>query len=201
MNKASLIILSAAALACSNLANASEVDDQIEAAKKAYSAGELRTAVEALNFAVAKIQEQITGGLLKLLPEPLPGWNADEAQAQSGGVAAMITGTTLSRRYVGPENSEVNLSLMADSPLMPMLTMAISMPIMLQSNQDMQTYSFKGNRGMLEHKSGTEDYEITLMVGNRLVVQAKGSQLKDVKPLESYLEALDIDAIQKGLSK
>ncbi|WP_295408717.1 hypothetical protein [uncultured Thiocystis sp.] len=190
----------AAALSLSGAVMADDVTDQLESAKKAYESGELRTAVETLNFAIAKIQEQMTAGLLKLLPEPLAGWQADAGESQSGGMAAMITGTTLSRRYFREDGAEVTLSLMADSPMMPMLTMAMSMPFMMQANQDMKTYALKGNRGMLEHAADSDAYEITLMVGNRLVIQGKGSKLQDSKAVEQYLEALDLDAIQKALT-
>lgn len=190
----------AAALSLSGAVLADDVTDQLESAKKAYESGELRTAVETLNFAIAKIQEQMTAGLLKLLPEPLAGWQADTGESQSGGMAAMITGTTLSRRYFREDGAEVTLSLMADSPMMPMLTMAMSMPFMMQANQDMKTYALKGHRGMLEHAADSDAYEITLMVGNRLVIQGKGSRLQDSKAVEQYLEALDLDAIQKALT-
>nr|WP_157174606.1 hypothetical protein [Thiocystis violascens] len=190
----------AAALTLSGAVRADDVTDQLESATKAYESGELRTAVETLNFAIAKIQEQMTVGLLKLLPEPLAGWQADSGESQSGGMAAMITGTTLSRRYFREDGAEVTLSLMADSPMMPMLTMAMSMPFVMQANQDMKTYSLKGNRGMLEHAADSDAYEITVMVGNRLVIQGKGSGLQDPKAVEQYLETLDLDAIQKALT-
>ena len=189
-----------ACLCATGLARADEVTDQMDAARKAYETGELRTAIETLNFAVAKIQERMTANLVKLLPEPLDGWTADEPESQSGGMAAMITGTTLTRRYAREDGAEITLSLMADSPLMPMLTMAMSMPFVMQSNQDMKTYSFKGYRGMMEHAANSEDYEITLMVGNRLVIQGKGSRLADSKPIEDYLERLDLEAIQTALT-
>ncbi|NEV63515.1 hypothetical protein [Thiorhodococcus minor] len=195
------VSLVAMALTLSSAGQADEVTDQIDAAKKSYESGELRTAVETLNFAVAKIQEQMTESLLKLLPDALDGWTADPPESQSGGMAAMITGTTLTRRYTREDGAEVTLNLMADSPMMPMLTMAMSMPFVMQSNQDMKTYSFKGNRGMVEHAADTTDYEVTLMVGNRLVIQGQGSQLEDIKPIEAYFERLDLDAIQAALTK
>ena len=49
--------------------------------------------MQTLQFAVAGIQEKINLALLELLPAPLEGWNADEPQAQSAGMAAMFTGT------------------------------------------------------------------------------------------------------------
>jgi hypothetical protein len=175
-----------------------EVTDQLDAARKAYESGELRNAVDTLNFAIAKIQEQVTARLLQLLPEPLPGWQADAAQSESGGLAAMITGTNLSRRYYRPDGAEVNLSLMADSPLLPMLTMFLSSPFMMQADPGTKPYSLKGQRGILKHSPDSNDYEASLMVGNRILVQGKGSGVTDEKAVQQYLEALDLDAIQKA---
>jgi len=194
------ILSLAAGLCLAGSIQADEVIDQMESARKAYASGELRTAIETLNFAVAKIQEQMTANLVKLLPEPLPGWTADAAESQSGGMAAMITGTTLSRRYQREDGAEITLNLMADSPLMPMLTMAMSMPLVMQNNQDMKTYSFKGYRGTLEHAADSQNYEITFMVGSRLIVQGQGSQLTDSQPIEAYFEKLDLEAIQNALT-
>lgn len=194
----SLALTLAAAVAIGQSVRADEVTDQLEAARKAYESGELRSAVDTLNFAIAKIQEQVTARLLQLLPEPLPGWQADAAQSESGGLAAMITGTNLSRRYYRPDGAEVNLSLMADSPLLPMLTMFLSSPFMMQADPGTKPYSLKGQRGMLKHSPDSNDYEASLMVGNRILVQGKGTGLPDEKAVQEYLEALDLDAIQKA---
>jgi hypothetical protein len=187
-----------AVLTVTQPALADDVTDQLDAARKAYESGELRSAVDTLNFAIAKIQEQVTARLLQLLPGPLPGWQADAAQSESGGLAAMITGTNLSRRYYRPDGAEVYLSLMADSPLLPMLTMFLSSPFMMQADPGTKPYSLKGQRGMLKHSPDSNDYEASLMVGNRILVQGKGTGLPDEKAVQEYLEALDLDAIQKA---
>lgn len=188
----------AAALTIAQPAVGDEVTDQLDAARKAYESGELRSAVDTLNFAIAKIQEQVTARLLTLLPGPLPGWQADAAQSESGGLAAMITGTNLSRRYYRPDGAEVTLSLMADSPLLPMLTMFLSSPFMMQADPGTKPYSLKGQRGLLKHNPDSTEYEASLMVGNRILVQGKGTGLPDEKSVQQYLEALDLDAIQKS---
>lgn len=175
-----------------------EVTDQLDAARRAYESGELRSAVDTLNFAISRIQEQVTARLLQLLPEPLPGWQADAAQSESGGFAAMITGTNLSRRYYRPDGAEVQLSLMADSPLLPMLTMFLSSPFMMQADPATKPYSLKGQRGLLKHDKESNAYELSLMLGNRILIQGKGSGLPDEKAVQQYLEALDLGAIQKA---
>jgi hypothetical protein len=194
------LALTAALVLAVDTTAADEVTDQLDAAKASYEAGELRAAAETLSAAVETIRAQITAGLLTLFPPPLEGWTADEAQSQSGGLASMLTGTQLSRRYVREDGAEVNLSLMADSPMMPMLTMAISVPFMMQANEDLKTYSLKGERGMMEHTPGSQTYKVTLMVGSRLLVQGEGSGLADPGPMEQYLQALDLVAIQNALA-
>ena len=105
--KISRYLMLAALLGASNV-QADEVTEQIDAARAAYDSGELRNALQTLQFAEAKIQEQITDRVLTLLPPPLDGWDADAATPESGGMmAAMITGTTISRRYFKQDGAEV----------------------------------------------------------------------------------------------
>jgi hypothetical protein len=180
---------------------ADEVTDQLDEARKAYEAGELRNAVQTLQFAVASIQEKINLDLLKLLPEPLAGWQADEPQAQSAGMAAMIAGTNLTRRYFRDGGGEVEVSIMADSPLMPMMTMMLSNPMMMQTNPGTRVYTHGGQRGMMQHEKDSDKWEISLLVGGKILVKVDGSGLQDKAPVEAYLEAIDFDAVQKAFAK
>jgi hypothetical protein len=181
-------------------AHGDEVTDQLDAARKAYTAGELRSAIQGLNFATARIQEHINDQLLKLLPEPLPGWQADAAQSEGGGIAAMVAGNVISRTYRREDGAEVELRLMADSPLMAMLTMMMQTPFLMQASKEMRVYTHRGHQGMIQHEAGSNAWEISLMVGNRVVVQAKGSRIQDQKPVEDYLNAVDLNAVQKALT-
>ena len=184
-------------LAIAGTVTADEVTDQIDTARKSYEAGDLRAAVDALNFTVAKIQEQVSAKMLLLLPEPLAGWQADQGQSESGGIASMIAGTNLSRRYFKDDGAEVTLHVTADSPLLPMLTMFLSSPFMMQADPANKPFALKGQRGMLK-KEDDGSAEITLMVGNRILVQSKGNAQAGEAAARQYLEALDLGAIQKG---
>ena len=152
-------------------ASADEVTDQLNAARKAYESGELRSAVQTLQFAVASIQEKINLSLLELLPEPLDGWNADEPQAQSGGMAAMIAGTNLSRRYYRDDGAEVDISITADSPLLSMMTMMLSNPMLMQTDPGTRVYTHGGQRGMIKHEKDSDVWEISLMIGGKIMIQ------------------------------
>ena len=198
--KISTPLIAAMAMALSFVApaGADDITDQLDTARTEYDSGNLREAVQTLQFAVAGIQEKINLDLLKLLPEPLDGWQADEPQAQSAGMAAMITGTNLTRRYFRDDGAEVEISVMADSPLMPMMSMMLSNPMMMQTNPDMRIYNHDGQRGMIQHEKGSDRWEISLLVANKILVKVDGSGLADQEIVESYLKAIDMDAMQKA---
>lgn len=179
---------------------ADEVTDQMDAARKAYDTGELRAAIQALSFATSRLQEKINDQLLTLLPEPLPGWQAEAAQSEVGGIAAMVAGTIISRTYRRDDGAEVELRLMADSPMMAMMAMMMQTPLLMQASQEMRVYTNRGHQGMIQHADGSDVWEISLMIGNRVVVQAKGSGIPDQKPVEAYLNAMDLAAVQRALT-
>ncbi|MEJ2327507.1 MAG: hypothetical protein P8Y25_12110 [Chromatiaceae bacterium] len=200
LRKAILVAAIALLPATGSPAWADEVTDQLDGARKAYQSGELRTAIQALQFAVAKIQEKINASLSQLLPKPLPGWTADEPETQSGGIAAMIAGTTLSRRYHRNDGAEVDVSITADSPLLPMMTMMLSSPMLLQSDPNTKLYTYDGQRGLIEHDKDSDRWEIKLMVGNKILVQVAASAVKSADPAKAYLKAIDLEALQKAIS-
>ena len=198
--KISTPLIAAMAMALSFVApaGADDTTDQLDTARTEYDSGNLREAVQTLQFAVAGIQEKINLDLLKLLPEPLDGWQADEPQAQSAGMAAMITGTNLTRRYFRDDGAEVEISVMADSPLMPMMSMMLSNPMMMQTNPDMRIYNHDGQRGMIQHEKNSDSWEISLLVANKILIKVDGRGLKDQEGVESYLQAIDMEAMTKA---
>lgn len=179
---------------------ADPVIDQIEAAKRAYENNEPQVAIQALNFAVAQIQEQQTAKQLGLFPEPLPGWTADKATAESGGITAMLTGKVLNRTYRNETTgAEVQITLSANAPFLGMLTSLMQMPMLLQADPGTSLYTHGSYRGMLKEDTGG-DLELSLMIGSNILLQLSGSNGADRAALEAYLEAMDIPAMQQALS-
>jgi len=197
---ASTVTVLGLAAALSAPVGADDVTDQLEAARKAYETGELRSAVQTLQFAVASIQEKINLSLLELLPEPLDGWKADEPQAQSGGMAAMIAGINLSRHYYRDDGAEVDITITADSPLLGMMTMMLSNPMLMQTDPGTRVYTLGGHRGMVKHEKDSDAWEISLMVGGKTMVQVSGRGLKDKGAAENYLKAIDLAKVERSFS-
>lgn len=186
-------------LTAATTAVADQVTDQIDAGRRAYEAGDARVAIQALQFAVAEIEMQLSKKQLELLPEPLPGWSAEDAVAETGGLAAMIAGTNLSRAYRNDESDAgIQISVTADSPLLSMMGMMMSAPMLMQAQPGSSPYTRGGFRGMME-KDDDGNIKITLMVGTRVLIQMQGSGGASREDLEAYLDAMDIANLEKAL--
>ncbi|MGB5833032.1 MAG: hypothetical protein WBG92_13710 [Thiohalocapsa sp.] len=178
---------------------ADQVTDQIDAGRRAYEAGDSRVAIQALQFAVAAIETDIRQQQLRLLPEPLPGWTADDAVAGGGGITAMIAGTNLARSYRNEAtDAKIQISVTADSPLLSIMGMVMATPMLMQADARNSPYAFEGFRGMTET---TDDgtVKITLMVGSRILVQIEGSNGADRQVIETYLKAMKLNQLEKAL--
>jgi len=178
---------------------ADDIRDQLDAARAAYERGELQTSVQGLQFVIAAIQEKVNQSLLKLLPEPLPGWTAEDAQATVGGMASMIVGTSLSRHYQREDGASLEISLMANSPLLPMMTFMMSNPLMVQSDPDSRIYTYAGHQGIILQKHDPNGWEISLMGAGNLLIRISGTGIQKTDA-EAYLKALDLNAVKKAFT-
>jgi len=183
------------AVTCAEAAGADPVLDQLEAARRAYQEGEPRVAVQALNFAIAQIEEQQTERQLSLFPEPLPGWRADDATIEAAGIAAMLAGKVLSRTYHHEDGgARIDIRFSANAPFL------MQMPMLLQADPATSLYTYGKYRGMLK-QDPNDGLDLSLMVDNNVLLQLSGSGGADQADLEAYLEAIDIPAMQKALSE
>lgn len=196
-----VLAITLCALLCATSAGADEVTEQIDAARGAYTKGELRQAVQNLQDAIVHIQEKLGGTYGALMPAPLPGWRAEAVESQTLGMAMLGGGTQVSRRYLKEGTGEsVQVQITADSPILPMMAMMISNPMMMQSDPTTKLYRHGAHRGTIKHEAGSGHWEISLLVANRILVQVEGQGLKGQEPVESYLKAIDLQAVEKAFS-
>lgn len=180
---------------------ADEVTEQIDAGRKAYDSGELRQAMQELQFAVAGIQQRLNERYVKLLPTPLAGWTAEEAESQGAGMTGMLVGTSVTRRYHKDSSGEgIEINLLADSPMLQAMMMMLSNPMLMQSDPGTKPYRHQGHSGFLKQDKASDTWELNLIVANRILVQISGHGLSDKEPLELYLKAMDLSAIEKAFS-
>ena len=194
-----LITTLALSLGQASTLSADEITDQFDSARSAYERGELQGSIQELQFIIAAIQERVNASLVKLLPEALAGWTAEEPEVVSGGVATMIVGTQLSRKYHRPDDARLEIRFTANSPFMPMMTMMFSNPMLLQSEPNTRIFTHAGRRGIIKEDQAAKQLEISLMGEGNLLIQVEGTGIAKADA-EAYLKALDITAVEKAFS-
>ncbi len=189
-----------AGMSVAGTALADEVEEQIDLGRQLYGEGDYRGSVEELQYAISQIQEKLNEQYMELLPEPLEGWQADEPQAQSGGGMAMFGGgTQVSRDYRNEQGAgQIHVQILADSPMLAAMSMMIGNPMLMQGEQGTKAYRKGRTKGMIKSRGG--NVEITLLVANRILVTVKGSNVSGKEPVEAYLDAMDLRAIEKAFS-
>lgn len=189
----------AALLTCVPIgAHADAVLDQIDAARRAYQAGEPRVATEALNVAIAQIQQQQTEKQLRLFPDPLPGWVADDASAEATGFMASLTGKVLSRTYRQTETgAELVMTISANSPFLGFITGLMQTPLFMQGADGLGAYVHQGYRGLLEPQENGST-KLSLIIGNSILLQLDGRDGADAETVEAYLNAMDLKVLEQA---
>ena len=189
-----------ALLSAPGLSAADDVTDQLDVAREAYEAGELRQSVDELNYAISQIQEQLSASYVKLLPEPLAGWTAGEAVSQAGGLAMLGGGTSLSRSYSRDDGGRIEIKMYANSPMAQGMSMMLSNPMLMQMDPSTKPYRYKGRKGMIKHDAGSTSYEITLMLKSNTLLQVSGDGLADKAAALDYVKAIDIKAVEEAFA-
>ncbi len=164
---------------------ADDVTDAIDEAATAYEEGDLAYAKDSLEFAAQLIGQMKTGTLATLLPEPLDGWDAAEAETETMGAAMFGGGSTASRAYtMGGKN--VTVQYIANSPMIAQMAMIFSNPAMAGAGKLIR---LGRQKAMID-----ADGSVQFVVNNAIMVQVDGSASEEDKI--AYAKAIDIKALK-----
>lgn len=176
---------------------ADEIEDQIKLGLEVYQSNDYEDSIEELNYAIAQIREKLNSQQAVLLPNPLKEWSASKVENISGAMAMMGGGTQLSRSYQR-ESEEIEITIMANSPMVSGALMMVNNPMLIGSNPDMKPYRYNRMKGIQEISES--NIEITLAVSGQIMVQISGRNT-DISSVEQYLKATDFDKINSSLSQ
>lgn len=177
---------------------ADEITDQITAGLEAYKEQDYKMAVEELKFVTAQLQQLHQAEMQKLMPKALEGWTEKEGSSRDNQVAMSMMGGGTSMKSEFKRNRErVIIEVMANSPMMQMMTMMLKNPAMMAGQQNTKPYRYKKAKGMI--KTENNKTEITLMLAGQILIKATGRQLEDDAVLKEYLEQLDFSKLKEAL--
>lgn len=164
----------------------------IDEAATQYKNGDYAGAASNLDYASQLIRQKKSEAMKVVLPEPLAGWEAEDATAQSLGTAVFGGGTTVSRTY-RRKPSQINIDIVTDSPVLQSLVMMINNPMVAgASGGKLQT--IKGQRAIVQYNEETGSGDVNIVVDNRFMVTVKGEKVEK-EELLAYAEAIDFEGL------
>ncbi|WP_300512666.1 hypothetical protein [Aliiroseovarius sp.] len=177
------VFLAATALLLSTIAaRADEVSDTLESALAAYNEGDIQYALEELEYAKQLIAAMKTDALSAFLPAAPDGWTREVNSEMNAGLAFMGGGIGAEADY-SRDGQTFSITIMADNPMIAAFAGMI------------------GNAGMMgaklervgRMKYMNQDGELSGLVDNRILIQAKGAPVDVMIPV---LKAIDVKALE-----
>ena len=168
---------------------ADDVTDQIQEGLKAYEKGDLDTATIALDSASSMIREMQAGGLSNILPEPIEGWTAEEAETSTAGAAMLGGGLEASRSY-RKDDEQVEISIIGNSPMLQAMSMMFTNPAMLGGDTKLVVID---GRKVIQDK---QEHSLQTMVNNNFLVSVEGDDLTSDDSVKAYFQSIDFEALE-----
>ena len=175
---------------------ADEILDAMNEAIKAYKEKEYAEAAESLDYAKQLIQQLRSEGIMKFLPEALPGWESKTAQTQSMGMLGGMSGVEKEYWKPGTEDQgekRITINIMAESPIMQGM-MAMFNP-MYAGAQGGKLQKIKRNKAIVTYNPDSRSGEVSVLVEKSYIVAIKGDSV-DEKDLLDYAEAVDYKGLK-----
>ncbi len=163
----------------------------INEAVQNYKNGKFSAAVTSLDYASQMIRQKKGEALGKLLPAPLAGWTAKQADSKAMG-SAMFGGATTAERHYIKDDATITVRYSTDSPMMQSMIMMFSNPVFASSAGKLELIN--GQKAIIDYKekSGT----INIVIGNNLLVTIEGSNVKR-EDLMAYASKINMEKLAK----
>lgn len=188
----SALVIASLLLVCGH-SLADEVKDTINQALAHYDKDELSAAVTKLDYAASLIRQQKAEQIKRVFPEPLAGWQANEAEAKSAGASLFGGGISASRSYYQGEEKSVLIKMAMDSPMLQAALAMLNNPAMLSMTGAKLT-KIQGQNAMLKSENG--DVEISLIVNGNAMFTISGDGVTEAE-VRAFAEAIKLDQLGK----
>ena len=169
-------------------AAADEIEDSIRAALESYQAGDVTAAKSEIDYVNQLLAQKQSASFGTILPAPFDGWTQEtKGNEAAAGMAMFGGGISAGADYVrGRDNVEIQL--MADSPMIATMMAVFSNPAMAGATGG-QLRRVGGQKAIL-----TAEGDLQAIIHNRFMIQVTGSASAADK--EAYFEAIDFKALQ-----
>ena len=173
---------------------ADTVPVRIEAARLAYGKGDLAHAAAELEAAVVEMHGRLGRALGEVMPPPLNGWRGEAVEAQ--GLTSTGGGLAVSLAY-GRDDSSLNASLILDSPAVFAAAGQFAATALDQPN--IRRVKIGAEDALLRWDADNHAGEITMVLGNRVLLQIEGDNLGSSDLLVESARGWNVAGIRKIL--
>ncbi|WP_147302271.1 hypothetical protein [Thalassotalea euphylliae] len=174
----------------SDKVGADEIKEAIDSALNHYQKGEYKDAISQLQYATSLLQQQKADNIVNIFPEPLSGWQADQAESQIAGAMMMGGGISANRRYT-KDNQSIEIELMVDSPMLQTMLAMFNNPAMITMSGKRLT-KINGNNAMYDQNGN--NIELIFVVNNNALFTLRGRNTSK-QDVEAYAKAIKIDQL------
>ncbi|MFG1402488.1 hypothetical protein [Xanthobacter sediminis] len=181
------LALLAAPAAASLPARADDIADAIAEAQKAYAAGNLSDARQALDVASQLLAQRNAEGLAKFLPPAPAGWTAGQVETDAAAVA-MFGGGLIAKREYTRGKEQVSVRIIAQSPIVAQMSAMFSNAQILGMTGKL--FRIDGRTAVIT-RDGTVQF-----VGGGSLVMIEGNAGEAEK--RAFLSAIDLAALEKS---
>jgi hypothetical protein len=174
---------------------ADDITEQIDSGKSLYEKGDYAKAASELQFAINDIQKKVGEKYISALPAAPAGWEADDAEAQSG--AMLGGGQMISRRYrEAGGDGQMNLQITVDNPMIQAMSAMFSNPAIMAADPHAKRIRVGGENAMLKWEPANKSGEVSMVLGGRMMIHVEGSSLKSDAPLQDFVKNWDMKPLK-----
>ncbi|HLO75142.1 MAG TPA: hypothetical protein VK196_01640 [Magnetospirillum sp.] len=172
---------------------ADNVPAQIEAARAAYQKNDLPRTAKALEAALADIHDRLGKSLSETMPPAIAGWQAYPAEIQ--GLGQVGGGLTVTRAY-GKGEATLNASLFLDSPAVEAAAAMFASPTAVVAQPNTKRVKVAGEDALLRFDPSTKAGEITVVLGNRILLSIEGDDIDNGDALTEMAKGWNLSKIR-----
>lgn len=175
---------------------ADDITDAVQEGLDAYKANNLGKAASQWEYAAQLVRQNKAKKVTELLPKPLEGWKANDADSSSAGAAMFGGGINVSREYYVEDadgnqgDRSVTVELTMDSPLLQSMIGMLANPQFAAMSGGKIT-KINGVQAIQEG-GGDENTKLSMVINNTVLVTVDGQPEQDVM---AYAKAIDLKAI------
>ena len=182
------VLCGAAFLGLSSPALADDITDAMDAARKSYQSGDMAGAKQSLDLASQLVGQKNAESFVALLPNPLPGWKAEQAQATAIGAAMFGGASAATRSYTNDKGDNIEVQITGDSAMIMQFGPMINNPAMAGMLGKLIKI---GDQRAIQTKEG----DVTIVVANKFLVTVNGSG--DAASKLAYAQAINVAKLAK----